>query len=288
MKTVFTTGEAAKICKVSQQTIIRCFDNGQLKGFRVPGSRFRRIPREALYKFMKDNGIPTDALESGKRKVLLVDDDAELVELMTKVLEDDGRFEVRVANNGFDAGMLVKEFRPDLVVLDVLLPDLDGLDLARRLRDGRRIPVIFLTAKDATEDKLAGLDVGDDYVTKPFSLAEMVARVRTVLRRTRAGEEGVLRFDDVVLSEDTHEVWRAGRLVELTPTEFNLLRFFMLNPRRVLTKAQILGQVWDADVGDPNVVETYVSYLRRKLNSLGPPLIETVRLVGYALRSPRA
>ena len=134
MKTVFTTGEAAKICKVSQQTIIRCFDNGQLKGFRVPGSRFRRIPREALYKFMKDNGIPTDALESGKRKVLLVDDDAELVELMTKVLEEDGRFEVRVATNGFDAGMMVKEYRPDLIVLDVMLPDINGKEVCHRVR----------------------------------------------------------------------------------------------------------------------------------------------------------
>ena len=134
MKTVFTTGEAAKICKVSQQTIIRCFDNGQLKGFRVPGSRFRRIPREALYRFMKDNGIPTDALESGKRKVLLVDDDAELVELMTKVLEEDGRFEVRVATNGFDAGMMVKEYRPDLIVLDVMLPDINGKEVCHRVR----------------------------------------------------------------------------------------------------------------------------------------------------------
>ena len=134
MKTVFTTGEAAKICKVSQQTIIRCFDNGQLKGFRVPGSRFRRIPREALYRFMKDNGIPTDALESGKRKVLLVDDDAELVELMSKVLEEDGRFEVRVASNGFDAGMMVKEYRPDLIVLDVMLPDINGKEVCHRVR----------------------------------------------------------------------------------------------------------------------------------------------------------
>ena len=134
MKTVFTTGEAAKICKVSQQTIIRCFDNGQLKGFRVPGSRFRRIPREALYKFMKDNGIPTDALESGKRKVLLVDDDVELVELMTKVLEEDGRFEVRVATTGFDAGMMVKEYRPDLIVLDVMLPDINGKEVCHRVR----------------------------------------------------------------------------------------------------------------------------------------------------------
>ena len=125
-KTVFTTGEAAKICKVSQQTIIRCFDNGSLKGFRVPGSRFRRIPREQLFAFMKENGIPTDALESGDRKVLVVDDDVELVELLVDVFERDGRFEVKTANNGFDAGMLVREFRPDLVVLDVMLPDING------------------------------------------------------------------------------------------------------------------------------------------------------------------
>ena len=134
MKTVFTTGEAAKICKVSQQTIIRCFDNGQLKGFRVPGSRFRRIPREMLYKFMKDNGIPTDALESGRRKVLLVDDDVELVEVMTKFLEEDGRFEVKIATTGFDAGMLVKEYRPDMLVLDVMLPDINGKEVCQRVR----------------------------------------------------------------------------------------------------------------------------------------------------------
>src|SRR5437016_3450844 len=134
MKTVFTTGEAAKICKVSQQTIIRCFDNGQLKGFRVPGSKFRRIPREALYKFMKDNGIPTDALESGKRKVLLVDDDPDLVTTMHKALQEDGRFEVRVASTGFDAGMMVKEYRPDLIVLDVMLPDINGKEVCHRVR----------------------------------------------------------------------------------------------------------------------------------------------------------
>jgi len=134
MKTVFTTGEAAKICKVSQQTIIRCFDNGQLKGFRVPGSKFRRIPREALYKFMKDNGIPTDALESGRRKVLLVDDDVDIVELITKALDYDGLFEVRIAANGFDAGMMVKEYRPDLIILDVMLPDINGKEVCHRVR----------------------------------------------------------------------------------------------------------------------------------------------------------
>ena len=134
MKTVFTTGEAAKICKVSQQTIIRCFDSGQLKGFRVPGSRFRRIPRDQLFAFMKDNGIPTEALESGKRKVLIVDDDEELVELLKDTFERDGRFDIRTANNGFDAGMLVKEFRPDLVVLDVMLPDINGREVCVRVR----------------------------------------------------------------------------------------------------------------------------------------------------------
>src|ERR1044071_8371230 len=133
MKTVFTTGEAAKICKVSQQTIIRCFDNGQLKGFRVPGSKFRRIPREALYKFMKDNGIPTDALESGKRKVLLVDDEPDLVATMNEALQSDGRFEVRIASNGFDAGMMVKDYRPDLIILDVMLPDINGKEGCHRV-----------------------------------------------------------------------------------------------------------------------------------------------------------
>src|SRR5207247_4271031 len=134
MKTVFTTGEAAKICKVSQQTIIRCFDSGQLRGFRVPGSRFRRIPRDILYRFMKENGIPTDALESGRRKALIVDDYEELVELIRDALEADGRFEIRIANNGFDAGMMVKEYRPDIIVLDVMLPDINGKEVCQRVR----------------------------------------------------------------------------------------------------------------------------------------------------------
>ena len=132
MKTVFTTGEAAKICKVSQQTIIRCFDSGQLRGFRVPGSRFRRIPRDILYRFMKENGIPTDALESGRRKALIVDDDEELVELIRDALEADGRFEIRVANNGFDAGMMVREYHPDVIVLDVMLPDINGKEVCQQ------------------------------------------------------------------------------------------------------------------------------------------------------------
>ena len=181
MKTVFTTGEAAKICKVSQQTIIRCFDNGQLKGFRVPGSRFRRIPREALYKFMKDNGIPTDALESGKRKVLLVDDDVELVELILKFLDEDGRFETRVAQNGFDAGMMVKEYHPDLIVLDVMLPDINGKEVCHRVRaDSTLEDVRILCMSGMVEDdkiqelKLAG---ADDFIHKPFEVEALIERM---------------------------------------------------------------------------------------------------------------
>src|SRR6266567_1875115 len=185
MKTVFTTGEAAKICKVSQQTIIRCFDNGQLKGFRVPGSRFRRIPREALYKFMKDNGIPTDALESGKRKVLLVDDDADLVDLMTKVLEEDGRFEVRVATTGFDAGMMVKEYRPDIIILDVMLPDINGKEVCHRVRadssleDVRILCISGLIEEDKVHElRLSG---ADDFMPKPFELDALIERMCSLL-----------------------------------------------------------------------------------------------------------
>jgi excisionase family DNA binding protein len=181
MKTVFTTGEAAKICKVSQQTIIRCFDSGQLKGFRVPGSRFRRIPREQLYLFMRDNGIPTDALESGKRKILIVDDDQELVELISDVLDRDGRFEVRTVNNGFDAGMMVKEYRPDLIVLDVMLPDINGKEVCQRVRsdktmEGVRIICISGMVED---DKIGELKVAgaDDFMHKPFEVEKLVERI---------------------------------------------------------------------------------------------------------------
>ena len=181
MKTVFTTGEAAKICKVSQQTIIRCFDNGQLKGFRVPGSKFRRIPREALYKFMKDNNIPTDALESGKRKVLLVDDDPELVDTMHKALQEDGRFEVRIASNGFDAGMMVKEYHPDLIVLDIMLPDINGKEVCQRVRsdpsmdDVKIICISGMVEQDKIEDlKAAG---ANDFMQKPFEVDQLVDRI---------------------------------------------------------------------------------------------------------------
>jgi len=181
MKTVFTTGEAAKICKVSQQTIIRCFDNGQLKGFRVPGSKFRRIPREALYKFMKDNGIPTDALESGKRKVLLVDDDVDIVEMINRALEEDGRFEVRTAANGFDAGMMVKEYRPDLIVLDVMLPDINGKEVCHRVRADQNLEEVRIICISGMieEDKIQELKLAgaDDFVHKPFEVDVLIERM---------------------------------------------------------------------------------------------------------------
>jgi excisionase family DNA binding protein len=185
MKTVFTTGEAAKICKVSQQTIIRCFDNGQLKGFRVPGSKFRRIPREMLYRFMKDNQIPTDALESGKRKVLLVDDDVEVVEMMTRFLVEDGRFEVRVASNGFDAGMMVKDYRPDIMVLDVMLPDINGKEVCQRVRSDSTMDEVRIICISGMveEDKIDDLrDSGaNDFLHKPFEVEALLDRMCQLL-----------------------------------------------------------------------------------------------------------
>jgi len=185
MKTVFTTGEAAKVCKVSQQTIIRCFDSGQLKGFRVPGSRFRRIPREQLFSFMKDNGIPTDALDSGRRKVLIVDDDEELVELLVDVFERDRRFDIRTANNGFDAGMLVKDFRPDVVVLDVMLPDINGREVCQRVRSDSSLDDVqiicisgMVEADKVAELKLAG---ANDFMQKPFAVEKLIERACELL-----------------------------------------------------------------------------------------------------------
>lgn len=180
-KSVFTTGEAAKICKVSQQTIIRCFDSGQLKGFRVPGSRFRRIPREQLFSFMKDNGIPTDALESGKKKILIVDDDEELTELLADVFIKDARFDVRKTNNGFDAGMLVKEFRPDVVVLDVMLPDINGKEVCQRVRsdgaldDVRIICISGMVEQDKVQDLMAA--GANDFMQKPFTVDRLLEKV---------------------------------------------------------------------------------------------------------------
>jgi len=185
MKTVFTTGEAAKICKVSQQTIIRCFDSGQLKGFRVPGSRFRRIPRDLLFNFMRDNGIPTDALESGKRKILVVDDDVELVELITEVLERDGRFEVKSVNNGFDAGMMVKDYQPDLIVLDVMLPDINGKEVCQRVRSDQSMDSVKIICISGMveDDKIHELKAAgaNDFMRKPFEVDRLVDRICTLL-----------------------------------------------------------------------------------------------------------
>ena len=185
VKTVFTTGEAAKICKVSQQTIIRCFDSGQLKGFRVPGSRFRRIPRDQLFNFMRDNGIPTDSLESGKRKVLVVDDDRDLVELIVDVLERDGRFETRTVNNGFDAGMMVKEYRPDLIVLDVMLPDINGKEVCQRVRNDSSLDEVKIICISGMveEDKISELKAAgaNDFLQKPFDTERLIDRLCALL-----------------------------------------------------------------------------------------------------------
>ena len=185
VKTVFTTGEAAKICKVSQQTIIRCFDSGQLKGFRVPGSRFRRIPRDQLFNFMRDNGIPTDSLESGKRKILVVDDDRDLVELIVDVLERDGRFETRTVNNGFDAGMMVKEYRPDLIVLDVMLPDINGREVCQRVRNDSSLDEVKIICISGMveEDKISELKAAgaNDFLQKPFDTERLISRLCALL-----------------------------------------------------------------------------------------------------------
>lgn len=188
-KTVFTTGEAAKICKVSQQTIIRCFDNGTLKGFRVPGSRFRRIPRDQLFAFMKDNGIPTDALESGKKKMLIVDDDQDLVDLLADAFQRDGRFEIRTANNGFDAGMQVKEFRPDVVILDVMLPDINGREVCQRVRSDKTLDTVKIICISGMveQEKISDLRAAgaNDFMQKPFGTEKLVERVCDLLEIDR-------------------------------------------------------------------------------------------------------
>ncbi|MCU1375805.1 MAG: response regulator transcription factor [Actinomycetia bacterium] len=224
-------------------------------------------------------------------RVLVVDDDANITDLVGTALRYEG-FGVEVAASGRAAIEAVATFRPDLIILDVMLPDLDGFEVSRRLAaDGRRVPTLFLTARDATEDKVRGLTLGgDDYVTKPFSLEELIARVRSVLRRAGAGEETSARlsFADLEMDDDSHEVWRGGKAVELTATEYKLLRYLLANARRALSKAQILDHVWEYDFGgDANVVETYISYLRKKLDPHGVPLIHTIRGVGYSLRLPR-
>ena len=233
----------------------------------------------------------TDGRVSAQR-VLVVDDEASITDLVATVLRYEG-FDVEVASNGWDALRKAQTFTPELVILDLMLPDHDGFEVHRRLRDrGVTAPVIFLTARDATEDKVHGLTIGgDDYVTKPFSLEELVARIRAVLRRSAGGRRDEtpsrLRFEDLEMDEDSHEVRRGERVIDLRPTEYNLLRFLLLNPRRVLSKQQILDHVWHYDFGgESNVVETYISYLRKKIDVIDPPLIHTVRGVGYVLKLP--
>ena len=222
--------------------------------------------------------------------VLVVDVEASITDLVALALRYEG-FTVEKAATGRAALASGGRFKPDLIVLDVMLPDLSGLDVLRRLSaEGRRVPVIFLTARDATEDKVHGLTVGgDDYVTKPFSIEELVARVRAVLRRhgDEAERGSKLSFADLELDDDAHEVRRAGELVDLTPTEYRLLRYLLANAGRVLTRNQILDHVWDYDFGgEASVLETYISYVRRKVDRFDPPLIQTVRGVGYVLRPP--
>jgi len=229
-------------------------------------------------------------------RVLVVDDEANITDLVATALRYEG-FQVTTASSGTQALELASSAKPDLVVLDVMLPDVDGFEVARRLggqarTEARNVPVLFLTARDTTDDKVRGLTIGgDDYVTKPFSLEEVVARIRTVLRRFRVSEpdrSARLCFADIELDEDTHEVWKSGELVPLSPTEFKLLRYFMQNAGRVLSKAQILDHVWHYDFnGEANVVESYVSYLRRKIDTTEPRLLHTLRGVGYVLRQPR-
>ena len=225
-------------------------------------------------------------------RILVVDDEPYITDLLGAALRFEG-FEVETAATGTEALTAAEQGRHDLVLLDVMLPDVNGTEVCRKLRSqGLRTPVLFLTARDATEDKVVGLTVGgDDYVTKPFSLDELVARIHAVLRRTigLAGADSErLVFADLEMDCDTHEVWRQGVAVDLTATEFNLLRYLLENARRVLSKADIIDTVWTYEFnGDPNIVETYISYLRKKIDGFEPPLIHTIRGVGYSLRITR-
>jgi two-component system OmpR family response regulator len=234
------------------------------------------------------------ATESRQPHALVVDDEEHITELVAMGLGYNG-FEVERVASGRAALAAIEARRPDIVILDVMLPDLDGFEVARRLRESSgaaaKIPIIFLTARDATKDKVEGLRLGsDDYVTKPFSIEELIERVKAVLRRSSGAGPGErkLSYADLDLDEDTRDVWRAGRLIELTPTEYKLLHYLLANARRVLTRDQILGHVWDYTFsGNASVLETYISYLRHKVDAVGPPMIHTVRGVGYSLRLPR-
>ncbi len=234
----------------------------------------------------------TDENEVATQRVLVVDDEKSISELITTSLRFVG-FDVRTAATGAEALRVAEAFKPHALILDVMLPDLDGFEVCRQLREsGQEVGVLFLTAKDSTDDNIKGLTLGgDDYVTKPFSLEELVARLRALLRRTGVIvsplDEEKIRFADLELNEATHEVRRAGKLIDLSPTEFTLLRYLMINAERVVSKSQILDHVWQYDFrGDAGIVETYISYLRKKIDIFQPPLIHTVRGVGYRLRLP--
>ena len=240
-----------------------------------------------------DYGEPGMPDPSRNQRVLVVDDEEHITELVAMGLSYNG-FEVQRVGSGRAALDAVEQKRPDLIVLDVMLPDLDGFEVARRLRQtegaGTRVPVIFLTARDTTQDKVDGLRLGsDDYVTKPFSIEELIERVKAVLRRASGNGPGEhkVAYADLEIDEDTRDVWRSGRLIDLTPTEYKLLHYLLANARRVLTRDQILEHVWDYTfAGNASVLETYISYLRHKIDDVDPPLIHTVRGVGYSLRLP--
>ena len=226
-------------------------------------------------------------------RALVVDDESSISDLVSIALKYE-KFEVRTAASGRDAVSVASEFDPDIIILDIMLPDFDGLEVMKRIRSTQKdVPVLFLTAKDDVKDRIAGLTAGgDDYVTKPFSIEELVARIRGIVRRTLVAtvthENPEIQVDDLVLNEETYEVFRGDTRVELTATEFELLRYLMRNPKRVLSKAQILDRVWSYDFGGrSSIVEIYISYLRKKIDTLGPALIHTVRGVGYVIRPTR-
>ena len=229
--------------------------------------------------------------ETERLRVLVVDDEPSIVDVISMALRHHG-YDVAAVQTGAGALAEVRDWRPHAIVLDVMLPDMEGFEVARRLSAQRaNVPILFLSARDNTSDKVRGLTSGgDDYVTKPFSLEELIARLRNILRRSGASHEpsSRLTFADLELDDDTHEVTRGDQSIDLTATEYRLLRYLLLNPRRVLTRAQLLDHVWSYDFGgDARVLETYVSYLRKKIDIHGPPLLHTVRGVGYALRLPR-
>jgi two-component system OmpR family response regulator len=231
------------------------------------------------------------AFDTGAPRILVVDDEPNIAELLSAALTFEG-YQVCVAATGAEAMDQVRSFRPNLVMLDVMLPDFDGTEVCRRLRNqGEQVPIVFLTARDATQDKVEGLSMGDDYVTKPFSVEELMARVGAILRRAgevAATDTSILRFADLVMNVDTHEVWRDEEPIDLTATEFNLLRYLLENARRVISKSELLDNVWGFEFrGDPNIVETYISYIRKKIDDREPALIHTIRRVGYTLRLPR-